>query len=170
MLRYQSRYYIDIKRGHYSREPKSKRIYFWCKGLHTTSICKRDKESSRQQTNNSKRNDSKKSNKNKDRKGDNEQTQQPNTSRKGNNTVTSNEIVVLMQTATVVLNGKRNNYNRVKFRLFFDSGSQHRYISRTSVDAIKAETIRTEYLAVGTFGASVRECLPRVVSQYYSIR
>ena len=31
------------------------------------------------------------------------------------------------------------------------------------VAAIEAETIRTEYLAVGTFGASTTECLPRDV-------
>ena len=68
-----------------------------------------------------------------------------------------------MQTATVVVNSKRNNYNRVKCRLLFDSGSQRTYISRTLVDAIEAETIRTEYLAVGTFGASTTECLPRDV-------
>ena len=34
---------------------------------------------------------------------------------------------------------------------------------RTLVDAIEAETIRIEYLAVGTFGASTTECLPRDV-------
>ena len=68
-----------------------------------------------------------------------------------------------MQTATVNVNSKRSNYNRVKCRLLFDSGSQRTYISRTLVDAIEAETIRTEYLAVGTFGASTTECLPRDV-------
>ena len=127
------------------------------------SICERDKGSSRQQTNNDKSNDSKKSNKSKDDKGDNEQTQQPNTSRTSTNTVTSNNKVVLMQTATVVVNSKRNDYNRVKCRLFFDSGSQHTYVSRTLVVAIETETIRTEYLAVGAFGASTTECLPRDV-------
>ena len=76
--------------------------------------------------------------------------------------MTSNSKVVLMQTATVV-NSKRNNYNRVKCRLLFDIGSQRTYILRTSVDVIEAETIRTEYLAVGTFEASTTECLPRDV-------
>ena len=77
-------------------------------------VCERDKYSSRQQTNNGKSNDSKKSNDNKDSKGDNEQTQQPNTSRTAINTVTSNNEVVFMQTATVVVNSKWINYNRVK--------------------------------------------------------
>ena len=66
----------------------------------------------------------------------------------------SNNKVVLMQTATVVVNSKQINYNRVKCRLPFDSGSQRTYVSRTLVNAIEAETIRTEYLAVETFGAS----------------
>ena len=68
-----------------------------------------------------------------------------------------------MQTATAVVNSKRNNCNRVKYRLLFDSGSQRTYVSRTLADAIEAETIRTKYLAVGTFGASATECLPRDV-------
>ena len=37
------------------------------------------------------------------------------------------------------------------------------HVLRTLVDAIEAETIRIEYLAVGTFGASTTECLPRDV-------
>ena len=77
--------------------------------------------------------------------------------------MTSNNKLVLMQTATVVVNSKQNNYNRVKCRLLFDSGSQRTYVSRILVDAIEAETIRTEYLAVGTFGASTTVCLPRDV-------
>ena len=68
-----------------------------------------------------------------------------------------------MQTATVVVNSKWNNYNRVKCRLLFDSGSQCTCVLRTLVDAVEAETIRTEYLAAGTFGASTTECLPRDV-------
>ena len=111
MLQCQSRCYICTKRGHQSRDCKSKRTCFRCKGRHHTSTCERDKGSSRQQTNNNKSNDSKKSNDNKDSKGDNEQTQQPNTSRTATNTVTSNNKVVLMQTETVVVNSKRNNYN-----------------------------------------------------------
>ena len=103
----------------------------------------------------------KKSNDNKDGKGDNEQTQQPNTSRTATNTVTSNNKVVLMPTATVAVNSKQNDYNRVKCRLLFDSGSQRTYVSKTLVDAIDAETIRTEYLAVRTFGTSTTGCLPR---------
>ena len=94
----------------------------------------------------------------------NEQAQQPNTSRTVTNTVTSNNKVVLIQTATVVVNSKQNNYNRVKCRLLFDSGSQRTYVSRTLVNAIEAESIRTEYLAVGMFGASTAECLPRDVA------
>ena len=35
------------------------------------------------------------------------------------------------------------------------------HVSKILVDTIEAETIRTEYLAVGTFGASTTECLPR---------
>ena len=138
-----------------------KRLQKQEKGRHHTCICERDKDSSRQQIDNDKSNDSKKSNDNKDSKGENEQTQQPNTSRTA--TVTSNDKVVFMQTATVVVNSKRNNYNRVKCRLLFDSGSECTYVSRTLVDTVKAETIRTEYLAVGTFGASTTECLPRDV-------
>ena len=68
-----------------------------------------------------------------------------------------------MQTETVVLNSKHNNYNKVKCRSLFYSGSQLTYVSRTLVEAIVAETIRTEYLAVGLFGASTTECLPRDV-------
>ena len=69
-----------------------------------TSIYEGDKDRSRQQTNNGKSNDSNKSNNSKYSKGDDEQTQQPNTSRTGNNTVTSNKKVVSMQTATVTIN------------------------------------------------------------------
>ena len=65
-----------------------------------------------------------------------------------------------MQTATVVVNSKRNNYNRV---MWYNSGSQRTYVSRTLADAIEAETIRKEYLAVGTFEASTTECLSRDV-------
>ena len=154
MLQCQSRCYICTKRGHHSRDCKSKRTCFRCKGEPHTSICERDKNSSRQQTNNDKRNDSKKSDGNKDSVGNNEQGQQPNKSRTVTNTVMSNNKVVLMQTATVVVNSKQINYNRVKCRLPFDSGSQRTYVSRTLVNAIEAETIRTEYLAVETFGAS----------------
>ena len=71
----------------------------------------RDKDNSRQQTNNDKSNDSKKSNGNKD--SDNEQTQPQNTSRTATNTVTPNNKVVLIQTATVVVNSKRDNSKRV---------------------------------------------------------
>ena len=71
----------------------------------------RDKDNSRQQTNNDKSNDSKKSNDNKD--SDNEQTQPQNTSRTATNTVTPNNKVVLIQTATVVVNSKRDNSKRV---------------------------------------------------------
>ena len=78
--------------------------------------------------------------------------------------MTSNNKVVLIQTATVVVNSKQNNYNGVKWRLLFDSGSQRTYVLRTLVDAIEAETIRTEYLAVRMFGASTTECLPRDVA------
>ena len=46
-----------------------------------------------------------------------------------------------MQTATIVVNSKQSNYNKVKCRLLFDSGSQRTYVSRTLVDAIEAETI-----------------------------
>ena len=77
--------------------------------------------------------------------------------------MTSNNKVVLIQTATVVVNSKQNNYNGVKWRLLFDSGSQRTYVLRTLVDAIEAETIRTEYLAVGTFEASTTKCLPKDV-------
>ena len=153
MLQCQSRCYICTKRRHHSRDCKSKRTCFRCKGRHYTSICERDKDSLRQQTNNNKSNDSKKSNDTKDSKGDNEQTQQPNTSRTTTNILT----------ATVVVNSKRNNYYRVKCRLLFDSGSQRTYVSRTLVEATDAETIRTEYLALGTFGALTTECLPRDV-------
>ena len=96
------------KRGHYSRDCKGKRTCFQCKGRHHTSICERDENSSRQKTNNDKSNDSKKSD-NADSIGHNEQAQQPNTSRTVTNTVTSNKIVVLTQTATVVVNSKQNN-------------------------------------------------------------
>ena len=65
-----------------------------------------------------------------------------------------------MQTATFVVNSKWNNYDRIKCRLLFDSSSQCTHISRKLVDAIKVEIIRTEYLPVGTFGASATECLP----------
>ena len=37
------------------------------------------------------------------------------------------------------------------------------HVSRTLVDTIEAEAIRTEYLAVGTFGASTTECLSKDV-------
>ena len=76
--------------------------------------------------------------------------QQPNTSRTATSTVTSNKLV-LLQTAAVVLNSKQNNYNIVKCRLSFDSGSQRTYVSRTLVDAIEVKIIRTDYLAAGTF-------------------
>ena len=102
------------KIGHHSTDCKSKRTCFQCKGQHHTSICERDKNSSRQQTNNDKSNDSKKSVDNKDSIGNNEQAQQPNTSRIVTNTVTSNNKVVLIQTVKVVVNSKQNNYNRVK--------------------------------------------------------
>ena len=125
MLQCQSRCYICTKRGHQSRDCKSKRTCFRCKGRHHTSICERDKGSSRQQTKNDKSSNSKKTNDSKDSKGDIEQTQQPNASRTATNTVMSNNKVVLMQTATVVGNSKWNNYNRVKCRLLFDSGSRH---------------------------------------------
>ena len=84
------------KRGHHSRDFKSKRTFFRCKGRDHTSIYERDKGSSRQQNKNDKSNNSNKGNDNKDSKGDNEQTQQPNTSRTATNTVTSNIKVVLM--------------------------------------------------------------------------
>ena len=76
----------------------------------------KDKNSSRQLTYNNKSNDSKKSDGNKDSMINNEQAQQPNTSRTVTNTVTSNNKVVLIQTATVVVNSRQNNYNRVKCR------------------------------------------------------
>ena len=154
MLQCQSRCHICTKRGYHSRNCKSKETCFRCKGRHHTSICERNKNSSRQHTNNDKSNDSKKSDDNKDSIGNNEQAQQPNTSRTVTNTVASNNKVVLMQTATVVVNSKQNNYNRVKRRLLFDGGSQRTYVLKTLVDAIEAKTIRTEYLAVRTFGAS----------------
>ena len=159
MLQCQSRCYICSKRGNHSGDCKSKKTCFRCIGQHA-SICERDKDSSRQQTNNDKSNDSRKSNDNKDSKGDNEQMQQPNTSRTATSTVTSNNKLVLLQTAAVVLNSKRKNYNIIKCRLSFDSGSQRTYASRTLVDAIEVKIIRTDYLAVGTFGALTIECLP----------
>ena len=79
MLQCQSRCYICTKRGHHSRDCKSKRMRFRCKRRYHPSICERD--SSRHQTSFDKSNDSKKSNDNKDSIGDNEQMQQPNTSR-----------------------------------------------------------------------------------------
>ena len=124
MLQCESRCYICTKREHHSRDCKSKRTCFQCKGRHHTSICERDKDSSRKQTNYNKSNDSKKSNDNKDSKGDNEQTQLPNISRTATNTVMSKNKVVLMETAIVVINSKRNNYNKVKCRLLFHIGSQ----------------------------------------------
>ena len=57
MLQCQWRCYICTKRGHHSRDCKSKRTCFRCKGRHHTSICERDKDSSRQQTNNDKSNE-----------------------------------------------------------------------------------------------------------------
>ena len=71
MLQCQSRCYICTKRGHHSRSCKSKGTCFRCKGRHHTNICEKDKDSSRQQTNNDQSNDSKKSNGSKDSKGDN---------------------------------------------------------------------------------------------------
>ena len=159
MLQCQSRCHICTKKDHHSRDCKSKRTCFRCKGRHHTGICERDKNSSRQQTNNDKSNDSKKSDDNKDSKGDTEQAQQPNISRTVTNTMTSNDKVVLMQAVTVVISSKQNNYNRVKFRLLFGSGSQRTYVSRKLVVAIEAEIIRTEYLAVGTFRASTTQYL-----------
>ena len=79
MLQCQSRCYICTKRGHHSRDCKSKRMRFRCKRRYHPSICERD--SSRHQTSFDKSNDSKKSNDNKDSIGDNEQMQQPNLSR-----------------------------------------------------------------------------------------
>ena len=114
MLKSQSRCYICTKRGYQSRDCKSKRPCLRCKGRHHTSICERNKDCSRQQTNNDKSSDSKKNNENKDSKGDNDQTQQPNASRTATNTTMSNNKEVLMQTATVAVNSKRNNYTRVK--------------------------------------------------------
>ena len=80
---------------------------FRCKGRHHTSICKRVKEDSRQQTNNDKSSDSKKSNDNKDNKEDDEQKQQLNASRTATYTVMSNNKAVLMQTAKLfqIVNG-----------------------------------------------------------------
>ena len=153
----------SVQRGHHSRDCKSKKTCFRCKGRHHASICERDKNSSRKQTNNDQSNDSKKSDDNKDSMGDNEQAQQPNRSRIVTYTMASNNKVVLMQTATIFVNSKQSNYNKVKCRLLFDSGSQRTYVSRTLVDAIEAETIRTEYLAVGTFEASTTKCLPKDV-------
>ena len=71
MLQCQSVCYIRTKRGHHSRSCKSKGTCFRCKGRHHTNICEKDKDSSRQQTNNDQSNDSKKSNGSKDSKGDN---------------------------------------------------------------------------------------------------
>lgn len=65
-----------------------------------------------------------------------------------------------MQTATVIMNSRQMYYNRVIFKLLFDNGSQLSYVLRTLVKAFEAETIRTEYLAVGTCGASATECFP----------
>ena len=64
----QSRCYICTKRGYRSKDCKSKRTCFRCIGRHHTSICERDKDSSRQQTNNDKSSDSKRINDNKDSK------------------------------------------------------------------------------------------------------
>ena len=75
----------------------------------------------------------------------------------------SNSKVVLTQTATVFINSKQSNYNRVKCRFLFDSGCQCTYVSRTLANAIETEAIRTEYLPVGTFGVATTECLPRDV-------
>ena len=108
MLQCQSRCYICTIREGITHEIVKSITCFQCKGRHHTSICERDKNSSRQKTNSDKSNDSKKSD-NTDSIGNNEQAQQPNTSRTVTNTVTSNKIVVLMQTATVVVNSKQNN-------------------------------------------------------------
>ena len=88
------------------KDCKRRRICLRCIGRHHTSICERNEYSSRGQTNNDKRSDSIKSNKSKDSNGDGDQTQQPNASITGTNTVTSNNKVVLMQTATFVVNSK----------------------------------------------------------------
>ena len=58
--------------------------------------------------------------------------------------MTSNNKVVLMQTAIFVINSKRNNYNRIKCRLLFDSASQRAHVSRILLVTIEAEIIRTE--------------------------
>ena len=47
--------------------------------------------------------------------------------------------------------------------MLFDSDNEHTYILITLVDAIESETIRTEYLGVGMFGASTTEYLSRDV-------
>ena len=146
-----SRDVTSVQREGITQEIVKARKRFRYIGQHHASICERDKDSSRQQTNSDKSNDSRKSNDNKDSKGDNEQMQQPNTSRTATSTVTSNNKLVLLQTAAVVLNSKQNNYNIVKCRLSFDSGSQRTYVSRTLVDAIEVKIIRTDYLAAGTF-------------------
>ena len=70
MLQCQSRCYICTKRGHHSRDCKSKGTCFRCKGRHHTSICERDKNSLRQHTNNDESKGSKKTDDNKDSKGD----------------------------------------------------------------------------------------------------
>ena len=58
----------------------------------------------------------------------------------------SNNKVVLMQTTTVVENSKRSNYNRVKFnRDYFLIVIASVHVSRTLVDVIEAETIRTVF-------------------------
>lgn len=42
MLQYQSRCFVCTKESHDDKDCKSKRICFWGKGRHHTSICKRD--------------------------------------------------------------------------------------------------------------------------------
>ena len=128
-----------LRKGHRARDCKTKIICKRCDAKHHTSLCEAPVESSQ---------------------GERVSSSQEVSSQCVHSSVGGTGRVAL-QTAQALVKGKGNT----RVRALFDSASHKSFITSCVVKALGLQTIRTEWLAVSTFGQQAKESQQRDVVQ-----
>ena len=146
--------FICTREGHVSRDCKSKRTCYRCKGMHHTSICDRSREVRSESIRLRDRD------KGHEIEGGNSKKDKGKEQSNGKDITTASTIIfgdkILLQTAKVRLK-KSFSEGGVTCKLLLDSGSQRTYVTKRICDIIKANKKEKCRLSTGTFGGACSE-------------
>ena len=133
MLRTSGRCFVCLRRGHLSRQCRSKSRCPNCRGRHHSSICTTSSEPTNSQSNTN-----------------------PTPMNTGTTPHTSLLVgakeTVLLQTASIKVYNPDNRDKHVQIRAIFDTGSQQSYVTRNIKEALDLKPSETKAITVMTFG------------------